>query len=124
MTDIEEKSLKAYPEQMMNYGPRVTYDRNHERREAYARGRKDERFETESLPSEKYWVAREKQGSLFLFKLKPRRHTNGPHGFWLGEPRFLMPEDMFPDITWESEPKEYKCLFREIRYESQSDNNG
>lgn len=57
---------------------------------------------------EKYWIARDKDGTLWLFDEKPVRST----ATWeLGDceeiPYFTyLPNDKFPEITWNDEPKE------------------
>jgi len=49
------------------------------------------------------WVARDKNGHLMLFSMLPRRMYN----MWLSVGK-AMPIDksLFPDVTWESDPKE------------------
>lgn len=55
------------------------------------------------------WITRDENGDLTLFSEKPDRdrYVSG-EGFWYGEcPRELDPS-LFPQITWDDEPKECK----------------
>lgn len=53
----------------------------------------------------KFWVARDKNGSLFAYNDKPTRCDNQKE--WFAE-KFLssMENSFFPDLTWEDEPIE------------------
>lgn len=63
------------------------------------------------------YVARDKDGQLWLFTYKPRRSTDAWHyaegddGY--GDIMELNPE-LYPEVTWDSEPIEVTL----IRYES------
>lgn len=75
--------------------------------------------EIESLPKVKGYVARDKDGELSFWSVKPMRLT-------LDEDtcRWVVPgacyylnlayTNMFPEITWESEPVEVEFLIREL----------
>lgn len=72
-----------------------------------------------SLPKIHGWVARNKEicgGRLSFFTKKPQRGTRS----WL-EPDTMedlpyegLPKDMFPEISWESEPVEVELLIRKV----------
>lgn len=51
------------------------------------------------------WIARDKNGELCLYKSKPWRCGQC---FDFDEVFMPMDEDMFPEITWENSPKEFK----------------
>lgn len=52
----------------------------------------------------KLWVARDRDGFLYLFNEKPERlHTCGG---WRSEWFYSIRYDLFPDLTWEDEPIE------------------
>lgn len=53
----------------------------------------------------KFWVARDKNGSLFAYNDKPTRCDNQKE--WFAE-KFLssMENSFFPDLTWNDEPIE------------------
>ena len=51
------------------------------------------------------WVARDKSGDLFIYARKPERDFI--KSYWEGETSDITPDnDLFPDITWESDPFE------------------
>lgn len=53
----------------------------------------------------KFWVARDKNGSLFAYEDKPERCDNQKE--WFAETFLcLMVNSFFPDLTWEDEPIE------------------
>lgn len=52
------------------------------------------------------WVGRDKDGAVYVHKTKPYRGA-GNHGkpeFWVAEAIVELPQNSFPDLTWESEP--------------------
>ena len=53
------------------------------------------------------FVARDKKGILFLFKIKPVRM--GDTWSW-DEYSYVLDSDMFPDLTWEDEPLEVNLV--------------
>ena len=55
------------------------------------------------------WIARDKNGELYLYKSKPWRCKEDTNGhFDCDEILILsMDEDMYPEITWENSPKEF-----------------
>ena len=54
------------------------------------------------------WIARDKNGELYLYKSKPWRCKEDTNGhFDCDEILLPMDEDMYPEITWENSPKEF-----------------
>lgn len=54
------------------------------------------------------WVARDKDGSLFLFTTKPKKHSKDNYWFvdsslYLLKESLQLPTDMFPQVKWEDE---------------------
>lgn len=53
------------------------------------------------------WVGRDKDGAVYVHKTKPYRGA-GNHGkpeFWVAEAIVELPQNSFPDLTWESDPQ-------------------
>lgn len=57
----------------------------------------------------KGWVARDKSGIACLYKRKPARFPE----YWSGGYVASLPEDYFPEVTWESNPKKVKVTIEE-----------
>lgn len=60
------------------------------------------------------WVARDSDGSLYVYHCKPERvrYINGNDGIWMsGTIKELNPA-LFPDLTWDSEPEEVEIIIR------------
>ena len=59
----------------------------------------------EVLKSEKrFWVARDKDGELYLYDDLPNREDN--NNCWGGSrSMYDLPADLFPSLTWKDEPK-------------------
>jgi hypothetical protein len=57
------------------------------------------------------WIARDKNGELYLYKSEPWRN-----GLCFDCDEILLPmdEDMYPEITWENSPKEFELKAVEI----------
>ncbi len=55
----------------------------------------------------KYWVARDLSGALFLTNNKPKR-CDFEYGMWISEGKNMMRVDGFPNLTWKDEPLEVK----------------
>ena len=54
------------------------------------------------------WIARDKNGELYLYKSEPWRCKEDKNGhFDCDEMLLPMDEDMYPEITWENSPKEF-----------------
>lgn len=61
------------------------------------------------------WVARDNGGFISLFSYLPDRVTKDNLGFWGhndGSNEIDMPQDSFPDLTWDSEPKEVEIIIK------------
>lgn len=56
------------------------------------------------------WIARDKNGELYLYKSEPWRCKEDKNGHFDCGDEILLPmdEDMFPEITWENSPKEFE----------------
>jgi hypothetical protein len=57
------------------------------------------------------WIARDKNGELYLYKSEPWRCKEDKNGHFDcdADEMFLpMDSDMFPEITWENSPKEFE----------------
>ena len=52
------------------------------------------------------WIARDEE--LMLFREKPNKGTHK----WFGYPICKLPDDMFPELTWDSEPIEVDITFK------------
>jgi hypothetical protein len=50
------------------------------------------------------WVARDKNGDLWLYDCEPTRMNNYWHFNGYKSDCYEISKDLFPDITWESEP--------------------
>ena len=72
-----------------------------------------ESLEKEPAPKIKGWVARDKDGELELYDLKPYRDKDG----WISEKGYDVPinKDMFPDLRWKSEPIEVELTITPIK---------
>jgi hypothetical protein len=63
------------------------------------------------------WIARDKNGELYLYKSEPWRCKEDKNGhFDCDADEILLPmdEDMYPEITWENSPKEFELKAVEI----------
>lgn len=55
------------------------------------------------------WIARDNDGTLMTYSDKPEVFTNHAGDmFWTGGNPVLIDKKLFPEITWESGPKELK----------------
>lgn len=64
-----------------------------------------------SLPQIDAWLARDEEGELLVGQDKPKRNKAG---FWTSFGEWMkLPEEMYPELTWESEPKEIEIIFKE-----------
>lgn len=62
------------------------------------------------------WVARDKNGDLYMYTCKPERNSN--LGYWDGNVPDITPSnDLFPDLTWESEPEEIEIIIKRKKNE-------
>lgn len=61
------------------------------------------------------WIARDKDGSLWLYTNKPTRKEDV---FADGKAfSLLIPQDLFEEVTWENSPKEAYLLLKDKNYE-------
>lgn len=61
------------------------------------------------------WAARDEDGAISAFQRKPTRQTCFTCGFWddgSGCPVDLTSKDLFPDLTWDSEPEEVEIILK------------
>lgn len=57
------------------------------------------------------WAAREGDGALALYSTKPERYEKSL--LWMGRyANFYIQEDLFPDLTWESEPEPVEIIIK------------
>jgi hypothetical protein len=57
------------------------------------------------------WIARDKNGELVMFTEKPIRQECGGIGRWdtfSPDGAVVIGKELFPDVTWDTEPKEIK----------------
>ncbi len=59
------------------------------------------------------WVARDKDGMIFLHKIRPQRVLFA-EGFSPEEDFYELPKDSFPSVTWESEPAKVRIEITQI----------
>ena len=67
------------------------------------------RDEYETLPKLEGWVAWDLEGELSLYKDLPRRDGNGG---WTGHFISRLDEYLYPDLSWEDEPKKVELLIK------------
>lgn len=59
------------------------------------------------------WVARDSNGSLYFYRCKPERvRLNSNDGLWMSETLNELNSDLFPDLTWESDPIEVELIVK------------
>lgn len=60
------------------------------------------------------WVARASDGHLALFKRKPDReiYMRSNNGLWFGGSMTELDANLFPDLTWESEPQKVEIIIK------------
>lgn len=65
------------------------------------------------------WVARDKDGHLFMYCTKPERNENLQ--VWMGRyADFCLRDILFPDLTWDDEPIEVGIIIKQKRVENQT----
>lgn len=53
------------------------------------------------------WIARDEDGALYMYKVKPYRGKGDYKGCWDSDGDTLaLDKSLFPSVTWESEPLE------------------
>ena len=59
------------------------------------------------------WVARDSNSDLFIYNDKPKRGTRWDDtGIWYGKYITELASNLFPDLTWESEPQEVEIIIK------------
>lgn len=60
------------------------------------------------------WVARDSNGSLYFYRCKPERvrYINSNDGLWMSETINELNSDLFPDLTWDSDPIEVELIIK------------
>lgn len=121
---LEEKAYELYPKKVVpNKKGTGEFDKNWVVRGAYMRGWREaldglegaqKMMETLmdyefNLPRLTAWVARDEDGSLFLFFRDPFRKANG---CWEGRLANRLDNELFPEVTWETAPKEIEILIK------------
>lgn len=69
--------------------------------------------ELDKKPKIKVWIARDKTHDLHLFSEKPWRNNNGGidwNNEWIGERLLVLDCNLYPELTWESEPIEIELI--------------
>lgn len=62
------------------------------------------------------WVARDECGDLYMYICKPKKISN--LGYWDGDVVDVAPSNnLFPDLTWESEPQEVEIIIKRKKNE-------
>lgn len=57
------------------------------------------------------WAARDDNGKLYIYSDKPERYNKGRR--WVQGYAFLpLSSDLFPDLTWESEPEPVEIIIK------------
>lgn len=103
--EINKKAYEKYPVWMDTwydcYGNSEEIDLNEKARNAYIEAYK----EISALPTIKGWVARDKEGDLYVFRERPERTKDA----WYGTAVLFICErnnPYFPSLRWEDEPIE------------------
>ena len=132
--EIEKMAYKAYPvkndTEYDKYGNAETVDLNAGRREGYIRAMTEMRglakkfgereakliLDFEKLPKLHGWVARQPDGTLWLFEECRPCLVLGEWGTAIGGERELdgIDTDEFADLTYDSEPVEVELLVRKV----------
>lgn len=88
--------------------------------DAYLQGAQDFLGKQESKQESKQetvlsgWVARDKSGTVCLYNECPERY-NAPINEWVADnplQYYRIPDELFPDLTWESEPEEVEIVIK------------
>lgn len=59
------------------------------------------------------WIARDKDGTLVLFKVKPVRCKDKWVSFGVNWENFTIDESLFPELKWEDEPIEVELALKQ-----------
>ena len=52
------------------------------------------------------WIARDQNGDLFLYPIKPDRYVTENYVFFNGDDWWNIDSDLFPEVTFENSPME------------------
>lgn len=76
---------------------------------AYALGKQEKDAEDTVIQG---WISRDKDNALILWESKPQRNniTNDEWGMASGI--MLLPNNLFPDLTWDSDPLEVEIIIK------------
>lgn len=59
------------------------------------------------------WVARDSNSDLFIYNYKPKRDTRWDSvEIWNGETYIELDSNLFPDLTWDSDPLEVEIIIK------------
>lgn len=58
------------------------------------------------------WVARDKDGALQLWESKPQRNNITWDEWGMAKGLMLLPDELFPDLTWESDPEPVEIIIK------------
>ena len=108
--EINRKAQETYPKRY-SYDGFTKHDLNYQKREGYTKAIQ----EIEEQPKIKGWIYREKNDELYISAQgrKPFRKTD--YDFTMSDGWIVeLDEDLFPELTWESEPVEIELLIRKI----------
>lgn len=86
---------------------------------AYSLGKQETKQETDADTVIQGWVARDSDGNLFMFSIKPERDE--ALQVWVG--RYAncgLRNSLFSDLTWVDEPQEVEIIIKERRNESRN----
>lgn len=59
----------------------------------------------------KMWIARDEDGSLYIYKGKPSRY-NGFFDNDINYSSISLNSDLFPEVTWENSPQEIEIILK------------
>lgn len=90
-----------------NCASRYVFDKIFDR--AYALGKQEKDAEDTVIQG---WISRDKDNALILWESKPQRNniTNDEWGMASGI--MLLPNNLFPDLTWDSDPLEVEIIIK------------
>lgn len=103
-----EEFCKVYPAFSLKTATRVIFKFVFKR--AYALGKQEKDADTVIQG----WVARDKGGTICLYNEYPERY-NAPINEWGSDnplQYYRIPDELFPDLTWESEPEPVEIIIK------------
>ena len=62
--------------------------------------------------SMKLWIARDQNGDLFLYPIKPDRYVTEYYVFFNGDDWWNIDSDLFPEVTFENSPMEVELVIK------------